>query len=366
MSIQPHLAIFLRSLAAGGAERVMVNLANHFAEDGLSVDLVLTRMDGAYHREVSPKVRLVDLNSPKLPKSLPGLVRYLRCRKPPVLLSALHYACEIALWARFLARTPTRVVVSEHNTLSVEAKSLPQRTARLTPLAARLFYPWSDAIVAVSQGVAEDLAVVTGLPVEQIQTIYNPVIIPDLDIRSKEPLNHPWFQPGSPPVILGVGRLVAQKDFATLIRAFQRIRQDQAVRLMILGEGQQRPELEHLIQTLGISADVALAGFVANPYAFMARAAVFALSSVWEGFGNVLVEAMATGTPVVATDCPSGPAEILANGQYGHLVPVGDDRSLATAIVRILEGDAQRADSNWLNQFKIDSVAQQYRAVLQI
>lgn len=361
---RPQIAVFLRSLANGGAERLMVNLANYFVQQKYNVDLVLTGIDATYTSLVSPHVRIVDLKSPKLPMSLPKLVRYLRQQQPAVLLTALHYPCEIALWAKQLAGVSTRVVVSEHNTLSVEAKNLPQLTARLSPIAARLFYPWADAIVAVSQGVAQDLANVTHLQPKRIQTIYNPVITPDLLEKAKEPINHPWFAPGEPPVILGVGRLVAQKDFPTLIRAFALVQQQQPCRLMILGNGREKQKLLALVQELGLKDKVALPGFAKNPYAYMAASAVLVLSSAWEGFGNVLVEAMAVGTPVISTNCPSGPAEILANGKYGELVPVGDIEAIAQAILKVLSGNIKSVDSAWLDQFTLEAIAQQYLDVL--
>ncbi|NLO89188.1 MAG: glycosyltransferase, partial [Clostridia bacterium] len=188
------------------------------------------------------------------------------------------------------------------------------------------------AVVAVSQGVADDLVKTTGLMRELIKVIYNPIVTPELLEKAKESIGHPWFKPGQPPVILSAGRLTAAKDFPTLIHAFARVRAERLARLMILGEGEERPNLESLVRELGLESDVSMPEFVENPYAYMARAAVFVLSSAWEGFGNVLVEAMAVGTPVVSTDCPSGPAEILEGGKWGKLVPVGDVEKLAKAL----------------------------------
>jgi glycosyltransferase involved in cell wall biosynthesis len=216
----------------------------------------------------------------------------------------------------------------------------------------------------VSQGVAKNL-VDMGLPSEKIEVIYNPIVTPELSEKLQESLNHPWFLPGQPPVILGVGRLQKQKDFPTLIHAFAKVRQQQPLRLMILGEGSERSNLESLVQELGIAKDVVFPGFVANPYAYMAQAAVLVLSSAWEGFGNVLVEALAAGTPIVSTDCESGPAEILANGQYGKLVPVGNAEDMAKAIAAILEdtpdGEVlkQRA-----NEFSLEKALTKYGKLL--
>lgn len=359
-----HIAIFLRSLAGGGAERVIVNLSRSFVEKGLKVDLVLTRIKGSYNSEVPPEVRIVDLQAPKLPTSIPKLTNYLKKEQPFALLSALHYPCEIALWAKRLAGVSTRIIVSEHNTLSVEAKRLPQLTARLTPISARLFYPWADGIIAVSQGVANDLANVTKLPRERIKVIYNPVITKDLLEKARQPVDHPWFRSGEPPVVLAVGRLIAQKDYPTLLRAFAKVVQETAAKLVILGGGQERERLNNLVRELGIENHVTMLGFVTNPYAYMAQAKVFALSSAWEGLPTVIIEAMAVGTPVVATDCPSGPAEILDRGKYGELAPVGNSEAMAQAILRVLAGNYKPVDPAWLQQFTLEYATQKYLDIL--
>ena len=205
------------------------------------------------------------------------------------------------------------------------------------PWLMKIFYPRADGVVAVSKGVADDLAVVIGLPRERITVIYNPVVTPELLQKAQEPIDHPWFHPGEPPVILGVGRLTKQKDFPTLIQAFALVRKERPARLIILGEGEDRYELEELIRKLGIASDVDMPGFVDNPYKYMAYSTVFVLSSAWEGLPTVLIEAMACGCPVVSTNCHSGPAEILENGKYGKLVAVGDAAGLAEAMVGTLD-----------------------------
>ena len=362
----PDVALFVRSLYGGGAERVLVTLAQGFVERGLKVDLVLARAEGHYLKEVHPEVRIVDLKSQWVPSSLPAIVKYLRQNRPSTLLAALHYPCEIALWAKRLAGVPTRIIVSEHNTLSLEAASIPQVSVHLTPLAARLFYPWADGIVAVSQGVATDLAQITRLPADRIQVIYNPVIVPQLFTLAKEPIDHPWFKPGEPPVVLGVGRLYPQKDFPTLIRAFAQARQVRPARLMILGDGPEREQLTALIEELGLTDSVALPGFIQNPYPYMAKASVFVLSSAWEGLGNVLIEAMAVGTPVISTNCESGPAEILDQGKHGFLAPVGDSQAIAESILSVLAGHARTIETSWLDQFTAETCVQKYLDVLNI
>ena len=333
----PDLALFIPTLGGGGAERVFLNLANGFVERGYRVDLVLASAQGSYLSELDSRVQLVDfrlrLGKGRLALSLFPLIRYLRQRKPKVLLSALTEANIIAVLSRIFSFIPIRLFLSEHNTFSIAVKRRSFLKKLLLVFGLRILYRNVDGIIAVSDGVASDLKRIIGRAADKIKVIYNPVVTPEMIEKSEEPLEHPWFAPGEPPVILGCGRLTAQKDFETLIRAFALVRKETPCRLVILGEGEERQRLEEIIKDLGIEHDVDLPGFVSNPYKYMKRAAVFVLSSKWEGFGNVLAEAMAVGTPVVSTDCPSGPREILDIGKYGSLVPVGDVEALAEAII---------------------------------
>jgi glycosyltransferase involved in cell wall biosynthesis len=361
----PDIAIFLRCLYEGGAERVMLNLARSFIERNLKVDFVLVTADGSFMTQIPPEIRLIDLKAPSKLSILPKLVQYLQQEHPATLLAALHYPSEIAIIAKRLAGVSTKVVVSEHNQLSQEAKHVPQLSARFTPLAAKLFYPWADRIIAVSEGVAKDLADLTRIPSERIQVIYNPVVVPEIFSKAEEPVVHPWFQSGEPPVILGVGRFYPQKDFSTLIRAFTLVRKVQPARLVLLGgSGPEEARLKALIGELDLEAEVAMLGYAENPYAYMAKAGVLVLSSIFEGFGNVLVEAMAVGTPVVSTNCKSGPAEILANGKYGLLTPVGDPQAMADAILTTLAGNTKKVDPGWIKQFTLEACTQKYLHVL--
>lgn len=340
MSIETQrLALFLPSLRGGGAERVMVNLARGFVKRGIAVDLVLAKVEGPYLSEVPQEVRIIDLKSQRVLTSLPGLIRYLRREKPSVLLSAMDHTNLIALWAKKLSRIPMRVVVSVHNNLEKSSQNATFWRGHVVPWGIRLFYPWADIVIAVSQGVAESIVTTTGLSREKIRVIYNPVVTPDLFEKAKESVAHPWFHPKEHPIVISVGRLTKQKDYPTLLRAFAMVRKKIPARLLVLGEGEERPRLEKLIDGLNLREWVDLPGFVQNPFAYMARSDVFVLSSAWEGFGNVLVEAMACGCPVVSTDCPSGPAEILEGGKWGKLVPVGDVDGLADSILATLEGN---------------------------
>lgn len=355
-----RLAIFIPSLNGGGAQRLILKLADGFVRRGYCVDLVLAQATGPYLPEVPNTVRIVNLKAARTLFCLPALIRYLRQNRPIALLSALDYANLIALWASRLAGDPTQVVVSEHNTLSLAIQHARGWHRRLLPALMRWFYPWARQIVTVSQGVAEDLPRVTGLDPARIRTIYNPVIVPDLDEKANAPFAHPWFAPGEPPVLLAVGRLVPQKDFSTLIRAFARLRQTRAARLIVLGEGAERSALETLIRELNLEEDVSLPGFILNPYPYMARASAFVLSSRWEGLGIVLIEAMYLGTPVVATDCPHGPREILHDGKYGQLVPVGDEEALAKAIETAMAQVSVSPPRESWQPFEVQTVVDQY------
>ena len=327
------IALFVPSLRGGGAERTMLNLACGFSEQGYKVDLVLQRAEGPFLSEVPDKVRIVDLKAKRMALGLFPLISYLRRERPHSLLSAMTHTNITALLAKRLARVGTRVVVSERNTMSITSRKGKTLRSRLLPLMAKRLYYWADVVVAVSKGVADDLANFLNFPRERIRVIYNPVITPEILQKANEPLEHPWFKLGELPVILGVGALTEQKDFPTLIRAFALVRKERPARLMILGEGGDRPKLEALVREMGLENDVSLPGFVDNPYKYMKRAAVFVLSSKWEGLPTVLIEAMACGIPVISTDCPSGPREILENGKYGVLVPVGDVERLAKTII---------------------------------
>jgi len=359
-----RISIFLPAMFGGGAERTMLNIAEGIAARGYAVDLVLVRSEGPFLAEVPPSVRIVDLHASRDLLSLPALVRYLRRDQPEALLSGLHTNI-IAVWARRLARVPVRVVVSERNTLSSKVQHYSgDLRMRLMPLLIRRFYPWADHIVAVSRGVADELTGVAGIPGEKIRVIYNPVVTPELQVKVKAVLEHPWFEPGAPPVILSAGRLTAQKDFPTLIRAFAKVREIHNARLLILGEGEERTALETLVRQLELTKDISLPGFVLNPYPFMVRARLFVLSSRWEGLPGVLIEAMFCGTLLISTDCPGGAREILRDGEYGQLVPVGEVAALSRAIEDALVGKISPPPRESWKPFEMDTVVDQYINVL--
>lgn len=330
------IAVLVSFSGHGGAERMMINLCEGLLDLDYSVDLLTVKAKSAYLQRLPEGLNVVALGASHTFESLPALVHYLRSTRPLALLSAKDRANQVAVLAGRLARTSTRIVLRMGTTISaaLNGKSALQKAVWYLPL--RVLYPMADAVVAVSEGVAADMTKIAGLPPRKIHVIPNPVVTPKIFHLAKEPIDHPWFMDHSIPIIMGMGRLTRQKDFPTLIRAFAVVRFQRPCRLMILGEGQDRSKLKRLIEVLGIQDDVDFPGFVANPYRLLSRAQVFVLSSVWEGSPNALSEAMALGIPVVATDCPSGPREILQGGLYGPLVPMGDVDAMAKAMLSTL------------------------------
>lgn len=363
-----RLAIYLPTLVGGGAERVMLNLAAGFADRGYSVDFVLAQCEGAFLEEFPESVHLVKLNHRKVKfgrsiLSLPALIRYIRRERPAALLTGLHTNI-IAIWAKQLAGIPFQLAISEHNTFSLQNQMLPWGSRQVMHWLIRAYYPMADTIITVSEGAADDLVISARIPRERINVIINPIITPELMKKACEKLDHPWFKTGEPPVILAVGRLTPQKDYPLLIKAFDLVRKETPARLLILGDGDEREKLVSMIAALGLEKDISLPGFVHNPYMYMANASVFVLSSQWEGLPTVLVEALYCGAPLVATDCRSGPREILRGGQYGRLVPVGDAESLAEAIQSAIHSQRiQPSEESW-KPFELGTVVDQYLKLL--
>lgn len=359
------LAIYLPSLRGGGAERVMVTLANGFAARGFVVDLVLVNKEGPYLKDVAQGVRVVDLRAQRVLTSLPSLISYLRQSQPVAMLSALNHANVIAVLARWLSGAKTRLIVSERNHLSASDNQSGSLVAKQMPRFMSWAYPHADGVVAVSKGVGDDLARCIGLNPKSVTVVYNPIDVSVVKQLSQQDVSHPWLSPNEPPVVVAIGRLTAQKDFPTLLRAFARLRQTQNARLLILGEGELRSQLEMLVHEFGLQDQVRMPGFVNNPFAYLSRSALFVLSSAWEGFPNVLAQAMACGTPVVSTACPSGPEEILENGRWGRLVPVGDDVALGDAMLATLQETRHPQVTARAADFSVDKAVSGYLRVMQ-
>lgn len=357
-----RIALLFPSLKGGGVQRAMINLATGLKkQDGISVDFVVGKAAGPFMELVPAGVRIIELGGNGMLGRVPMLIRYLQKERPNCLMSAQYHVNLTAILARWLAGTKTPLVISEHNDIQAVYKNAQSLKERLSTRLTSVFYPFADRIVAVSQGVAISLSKWTKIPVSRINVIYNPLVNKGFIDSAHESVKHPWFEPGQPPVVLAVGRLEPQKDFTTLLKAFNLVRKKKTARLLILGEGSQRQLLEKQIKTMDLTEFVQMPGYAANPYGFMSRAAVFVLSSAWEGFPSVLVEAMACGCQLVSTDCPSGPTEILEGGRLGKLVPVGDYSALANAICKTLQAPIpQSALFNSASRFTINKSTTKY------
>ncbi len=331
-----RIGVFVSFSGTGGVERMVLNLCEGLVALGCRVDLLQVKAHSKHLEQLPALVHVRKLNADHTLTSLPALVRYLKTERPDALLAAKDRANQVAVLAKKVAGVPTRLVVRMGTTVSAALAGKNRWRKLFWYLPMRLIYRNADAVVAVSQGVAQDMARITGRKASDIHIIRNPVITPRIFRLAREPVLHPWLVEGDVPVIVGIGRLTRQKDFPTLIRAFAAVRSKLPCRLIILGEGKDRDDLEHLAMRLSQSEQIAMPGFVENPYAYLKGAALFVLSSAWEGSPNALTEALALGVPVVATNCPSGPREILKDGAIGRLVPVGDPDALAEAMLATL------------------------------
>ncbi|HHC72641.1 MAG TPA: glycosyltransferase [Thiotrichales bacterium] len=336
MSNPPHIALFASFSGEGGVERMVLNLAEGMSREGARVDLVLARAEGGHLERPPEGVRMVRLGVDHTWQALGPLRRYLRSERPDALLAAKDRAIRVAVLARRAARPQMPLAGRLGTTVSAALAEKGRLRRALWYGGMRLFYRGVDTLITVSEGVRADVQRITRLPDERFRVIRNPVITPRLERQAAAPLDHPWFREEEP-VIVGAGRLTRQKDFPTLLRAFAELRATRPARLVILGEGGMRKRLERLAGELGVAETVAMPGFDPNPHRWIARARLFVLSSAWEGSPNALTEAMALGVPVVSTDCPSGPAELLEGGSVAPLVPVGDPRALAAAMRSALE-----------------------------
>jgi glycosyltransferase involved in cell wall biosynthesis len=326
------LAITMQDLTGGGVERQTLTLAAELAARGVAVTLLVNEAVGELRGAVPAGIRLVDLERRGTLAAIPRLAAFLRNEKPDVVLANLNHNNIAAVLANALAGLPSKVVISQHSVLSAAYLRTKGWSHRVTPLLYRLISPGFQSAVAVSTGIAREFRAIAHIPPRKISVIHNPVIGSDFAARADRPVEHPWFADASQPLFVTAGRLVPIKDHETLLRAFAIYRQQQAGRLLILGAGPLRDSLGRLAAELGLLDFVDFLGYQENPLPYFRRASAFVLSSYAEGFGNVLVEAMGCGTPVIATNCEHGPAEILENGRHGVLVPPNDPQALAEAM----------------------------------
>jgi glycosyltransferase involved in cell wall biosynthesis len=336
-------------------------------ERGFAVDLVQATPGNDFRHAVPEGARLVDLNARRALSSLPPLVRYLRRERPQVLISGAIQTNLVAVWAKWLAHIPLRLILTEHNVISGIIAHASDVRARTTPFFVRRFYPWADDLLCVSLGVAKDLSGVLRDEGRTIHVVYNPIISPEFWQNANAPFEDPRLNGDSRPIVLAVSRLHYHKDIPTLFQAFAILRQSVDARLILLGDGEERGRLEILARDLGIEASVKFLGSVENPLPYMKVAKVLALSSLEEGLPTVLIEALAVGLPIVSTDCEAGPREILRDGAYGTLVPVGDSSGMADAILNVLRGSQlPKIPQEALDRFQRDRVIDQYLGIMGI
>jgi len=344
----------------------MINVAVELSRLQQTVELVLVSRTGALLYDVPENIKVRTLDASSTFAAVLPLAFYLRKHMPKSLLSPMNHCNVVAVAAALLARSTTRVVIREATAWSMAFRHESSlKWKRLFPVIARHLYPRADQIIALSHGVAEDLSRSLRLPRHRVRTVYNPVPVNQIREKAGEKPDHPWFRPGEAPVIIALGRLIPSKDHATLIEAFAKVRSMRPARLIIGGEGTERSRLERLIHTYDLGQDVLLAGVLVDPFPWLARASVFVSSSRWEGLPNALLEALACGTPVVATDCNYGPREILEHGRFGTLVPVGDVDQMARAIVETINNPPnEKMFEHALSRFQPEKIAREYLEVL--
>ncbi len=326
-----RVALFHPGLYAGGIQRVFVELARSFTERGLSVDLVQATHRDEFRHALPQGIRVIELNARRALTSLFPLVRYLRRERPDVMICGAIQTNIVAVWARRICGLPVSLIVTEHNAVSTIASHARSLSARWTPALVRCFYPLADEIVAVSRDSAADLQRILGGK-RAVHVIQNPIIGPAFWRRAQEPLLDPSLLAERRTIVLAVGRMHFHKDYPTLLHAFALLRRRRDACLVVLGDGEERAALEQLAVEMGLSPAIRFLGNVDNPLPYMKRTHVLALSSITEALPTVLIEAMAMNLPIVATDCPVGPREILQGGAYGRLISVGDPQAMADAL----------------------------------
>lgn len=366
-----HIALFIPVLTFGGAEKVVITLANGLAEKGHKVDLILIKREGQLLHTVSDKVRLVPLGSKKTFLSVWKLRHYLQENRPDVLLSGLDNANIVSSLAMRVAKVNTKHIIALHTNLKQSYLRPRTKLHRFYPFIMRRLFPNADHFVAVSECVAKQSGNFLGLTNDRIKVIYNPVINGKIKEKAFETVDNPWLNDPNYFTMVAAGRIFEAKDYPTMLRAFAKVLQEVPyARLIILGDGKQtiRREMEAIISKEKMNHAVELRGFVHNPYAYINKASLFVLSSKWEGFGNVLVEALYLGKQVISTACDCGPDEILQNGKFGSLVPVGKPDELAKAMIDKIKVKSYRdneALSLHLKQMEDKYVVSKYEEFLQ-
>lgn len=357
-----NIAFILPSFDGGGAERVIVNLANGFTNSGLFVSIIVLNSHGSYINEANNKVKIINLNKKRTLYSYFSLLKFVRDSKPNVLFSTMPHINILALFIKIVYKKYT-VVIRESNTTSEQSKSKTSVKWHIIKLLRRVLYNKADLIVCPSAGVAEDLLHHEKLFLKHIQLVVipNPCNYNSLLIRSTEPIKDEFMlRNNNTKFIIGIGALSKQKDFSTLIKAFSIIDKRIDCKLIILGDGSERDNLESLVSSLGIQEKVYMPGFVDNPFNYLISSDVFVLSSIYEGLPNALIQALLLDVPCISTNCKSGPNEILANGDYGQLVKIGDPISMSKAIYNVLSGKWVRGKNIDKSKYFVEETVSRY------
>lgn len=361
-----NITMFIPSLSGGGAERIAINLANNLDKRKFNITLLVLNSQSSYY--INSDVNVNILKSKRLIYVIPELVNYMKKQPPDLFISHMSLSNVVTLIAKKFARKEFSTLIIEHTTPSIKYNNDGAIYRQCIPILMRISYKFADSIVSVSKGVAKDLAQITRIPNKNIKVIYNPIVNDQVFNVANQPVDCSWLNNSNLKVIMGIGRLEKVKNFSLLIRAFLDVyKEDPNTRLIIFGEGSERENLEKYIHKLGLSEVVSLPGFVTNIYSYLSKASVFTLTSNYEGLPTVLIEALACATPVVSTDCPSGPREILSDGQFGILTPVKDHVSLTEAILKIIKKERVFEPEELImraSEFSIDKAIEQYENVI--
>lgn len=360
-----RITLFMPAFSGGGAERVMIALANNFDSQNINVDMVVLASDGPYIHELSKGVRIVDLGVNRAMRGIIPFARYLKKNKPEVVLVTMKQVALCAYFARRLTfgASKTRLLIRE--AVSPTFSEMHQGVSvRIMSILLRYVYKDVDAVISTTPEMTDELS--ARYQFKRLLTIGNPVATKKFRALMNQRADCHWPWPKNEKLVLSVGRLGRQKDFSTLIKAFALANQELPARLAILGEGELRPEIEAQIASLGIEDRVWLPGFVENPFAYMASCDLYVMSSIGEGLPNALIQALCTGTPVVSTSCPTGPKDLLEDGKYGHLVDIGDFSAMAECIVHSLTHESKNVtrQNHFLKKFDVQTISDLYLKAL--
>ncbi|MBP1746219.1 MAG: glycosyl transferase [Deltaproteobacteria bacterium] len=366
---------FIPTMIGGGAERVMTNILCHIKSEKIEPVLVLLyQYEQSSRKKYLPenmKIIVLERDSDRLLDKIKQYAEFMKTvykEKPHVIISFLTHCNIMSIHAKLLFKK--RVIIGEHNTLTKITNTQDGRKMLWfsTKHLVQMFYRFADNIIAVSEGVKTDLVEEFNIPPHNIEVIYNPIELNRIIELSNDPVEHAFFREGIP-VILSAGRLVPQKGFDILLKAFRNVIREMDARLIILGEGPERESLSRLVDNLAITEKVSFLGFQDNPYKFISKADVFVLPSRYEGLPMVILEAMACGAPIVSTDCKSGPGEILQNGRHGVLIPPEDVNALSTAILKLLRDKTLRegfsvSAKERVKEFIVENIVPKYEEMI--